>query len=133
MPSRVMWALTSVTGRWIVTRPTRRRSLHMIIIGSPSSSAARNSVWPVKRNPSPCIASLLIGAVTSASMRRALRSSVARRSAASAAAADSGVARPGSTVSRSPTGTIFTRPRRASSAEATFASAGASSPQSVAA
>ena len=32
---------------WIVTNPMRSRSLHIIIRGSPPSSAARNSVCPV--------------------------------------------------------------------------------------
>ena len=29
---------------WIVIKPTRNTSLHIIIIGSPSNSAAKNSV-----------------------------------------------------------------------------------------
>ena len=37
----------SETGMCFVTRPTRSRSLHMIIMGSPSSSAPKYSVWPV--------------------------------------------------------------------------------------
>ena len=35
---------TSASGMWIVIKPTRSTSLHIIIIGSPSNSAAKNSV-----------------------------------------------------------------------------------------
>ena len=42
-----MLRLTSATGMCLVTSPTRSTSLHIIIIGSPSNSAPKNSVWPV--------------------------------------------------------------------------------------
>ena len=42
-----MLRLISDTGMCLVTSPTRSTSLHRIIIGSPPSSAPKNSVWPV--------------------------------------------------------------------------------------
>ena len=42
-----MLRLISDTGICLVTSPTRSTSLHRIIIGSPPSSAPKNSVWPV--------------------------------------------------------------------------------------
>ncbi len=90
--SREMLRLISETGMCLVTSPTRRMSLHRTISGSPSSSAPRNSVWPVWRKSSLCTVSLSKGAVTRASMRPSFSSCVARRSASTAARPASGVA-----------------------------------------
>ena len=97
MPSLLIDALTAETGMCTVTSPTLSRSLHIIISGSPLNSEAKNSVWPVKRNASPCTFSLQIGPVTTASIVPAFRSVAAAFSAATEAAPAAGVISPGST------------------------------------